>query len=74
MRKSLEVRHDLEDTLRIGASIIELVAEVMRNNMDMLSADAKRRCIGQNFEESLKVATEGVEEIKIIHAAIQNSG
>ena len=61
--ESLEVRHDLEDTLRIGASIIEVVAGVMRT-MNALSADAKRQCIGQKFKENLEQATAGVEEIK----------
>lgn len=67
--ESLEVRHDLEDTLRIGASVIDSVAHVMRT-MDALSADTKRRCIGQTFEENLKRAAEGVEEIERMFKAI----
>ena len=61
--ESLKVRHDLEDTLRIGASVIESVADVMRN-MDVLSVDAKRRCIGQEFEENLKRAAKSMQEIE----------
>lgn len=67
--ESLEVRHDLEDTLRIGASVIDSVAHVMRT-MDALSADTKRRCIGQAFQENLKRAAEGVEEIERMFKAI----
>ena len=67
--ESLEVRHDLEDTLRIGASVIDSVAHVLRT-MDALSADTKRRCIGQTFEENLKRAAEGVEEIERMFKAI----
>lgn len=61
--ESLEVRHDLEDTLRIAVAVIEAVAEVMRN-MDVLSVDAKRRCIGEEFEKNLKEATKGLEQIE----------
>ena len=61
--ESLEARHDLEDTLRLGASIIKTVAEFMRD-LDVLSTDTKRQCIGQDFEEHLKRAEEGVEEVK----------
>ena len=61
--ESLKVRHDLEDTLRIGASVIESVADVMRN-LDVLSVDAKRRCIGQEFEENLKRAAKSMQEIE----------
>ena len=68
--ESLEVRHDLEDTLRIGASVIASVADVMRN-MNMLSADAKRRCIGENFEENLEQAAKSVREIERIFNSIR---
>ena len=61
-RASWESRRDLEGTLRIGASVIESVADFMRN-MDMLSADAKRR-IGEDLEENLKRAGKRVEEIE----------
>lgn len=61
--ESLEIRQDLEDTLRVGALVIESVATVMRK-LDVLSIDTKRQCIGQDFEENLKRAAKGVEEIE----------
>ncbi len=67
--ESLEFRQDLEDTLLIGASVIESVAHVMRN-MDVLSVNAKRQCIGQDFERNLKRATKGVEEIEEIFNSV----
>ena len=69
--ESLEVRHDLDDTFRIGASVIESVADAMRN-MDTLSADAKRRCIGQAFKEDLKRAANSMEEIERIFNSISS--
>ncbi len=62
-RRNLAVVADLEDTLRIGVSIIESVVDVM-HDMDALSVDAKRQCIGQEFEENLRKAAKGVEEIE----------
>ena len=70
--ESLEVRQDLEDTLRIGAMVIESVATVMRN-MDVLSVDAKRQCIGQEFEGNLKKAAEAVEEIEGLLSSVRDS-
>lgn len=67
--KSLEVRQDLEDTLRIGAAIIKCVADVM-GNLDMLSADVKRQCLGEDFEGNLKRAARGVEEIERIFNSV----
>ena len=67
--ESLEARHDLEDTLRIGASVIALVADVM-GSMDVLSEETKRRCIGSNFEKNLNEAAEKLEEIKQIFNSI----
>lgn len=69
--ESLEVRHDLDDTFRIGASVIESVADAMRN-MDALSADAKRRCIGQAFKEDLKRAAKSMEEIERIFKLVSS--
>lgn len=69
--ESLEVRQDLEDTLRIGAMVIESVANVMRD-MDVLSVAAKRRCIGQEFEGSLKRAAKGVEEIEGLLSSVRD--
>lgn len=70
--ESLEVRHDLEDTLRIGTSVIESVADVMRN-MNVLSVDAKRRCIGEEFEEIMKRAAKSVEEIEEIFNSVRDA-
>lgn len=66
---SLEARHDLEDTLRIGAWVIESVADIMRG-MNALSSDTKQRCIGSNFEDYLKEATKSLEEIRLIFNSI----
>ena len=68
--ESFEVRHDLEDTLRLGASVIESVAEAM-DNLDALSVDAKRRCIGPEFEENLKSASTGLDRIRRALGAIR---
>ena len=67
-----EVRHDLEDWLRIGASAIESVAEVMRN-VNVLSVDAKRRCVGKEFEEVMKRTAKSVEEIEEIFNSVRDS-
>lgn len=69
--ESLEVRQDLEDTLRIGAMVIESVVDVMRN-MDVLSVDAKRQCIGQQFEENVKRAAKSVEEIEELLRSVRD--
>ena len=68
---SWEVGRDLEDTLRTGASIIESVADVMRN-VDVLGVDAKRRCTGRQFEENLKRVARGVEEIEEILSSVHD--
>ena len=69
--ESLEVRQDLEDTLRIGASIIDSIADVM-HKMDVLSIQANRRCIGQEFEKNLKVAARGLEKIEEVFNSVRD--
>ena len=68
----LQVRHNLADMLRLGASVIESLADDMRS-MDMLSADTKRQCIGQDFEGNLKRVVEGVERVKHIYDLFRGS-
>ena len=70
--KSLEIRQDLEDTLLIGASVIESVADAMRK-MDVLRVEAKRRCIGKEFKENLERAAKGVGEIEEIFNSVHGS-
>ena len=65
---SWEDRRDLEDTLRTGASIIESVVR----NLDVLGVDAKRRCTGRQFEENLRRAAKGVEEIEGILSSVRD--
>ena len=69
--ESLEIRQDLEGTLGIGAMVIGSVADVMRN-MDVLSIDTKRQCIGQEFEENLKKTSKAVEEIEELLSSVRD--
>ena len=62
----------LEDTLLIGASVIESVADAMRK-MDVLRVEAKRRCIGKEFKENLERAAKGVGEIEDIFNSVHGS-
>jgi len=61
---------DYLQSIRIAAAVIESVADVMRN-MDVLSVDAKRKCIGQDFEQNLKRAAKSMEEIEEIFNSIR---
>ena len=42
-------------------------------NMNVLSVDAKRRCIGEEFEEIMKRAAKSVEEIEEIFNSVRDA-
>ena len=70
---SFESRQDLEDTLWIGAVVVEIVRRTIRKMDDVLSPEAKSACIGDNFEERLKQAEDAVGEIRRMFTAIRTS-
>ena len=72
--QSLVSRQDLEDTLWIGAAVVQVVSEVMREMAGTLGIKAQRGCIGMNFEDNLKRAEDALEEIKRLHAAMRGGG
>ena len=73
-KQSLVSRQDLEDTLWIGAAVVRVVSEAMREMAGTLGIEAQRGCIGTNFEDNLKRAEDALEEIKRLHAAMRGGG
>ena len=71
--KSLASNQDLEDTLWIGATVVQVVSEAMRTMEGTLRLDAQRKCIGMAFEENLKKAEDAVREIRRIYTAISGA-
>ena len=71
--KSLDSSQDLEDTLWIGAAVVEVVSESMLAAEGTLRLDAQRNCIGVNFEENLKKAEDAVREVRRIYTAISDA-
>ena len=64
-------RQDLEDTLWIGAAILQVVSEAMRTMNGTLDSEARSGCIGEVFEENLKRAEATVGEIRRIFTAVR---
>ena len=71
--KSLASNQDLEDTLWIGATVVEVVSEAMLAMEGTLRLDAQRSCIGTAFEENLKKAEDAVREVRRIYTAISDA-
>ena len=71
--QSLHSRQDLEDTLWIGAAIVEAVSEVMRRMAGLLSIKAQGDCIGAVFEDNLKRAEDAVGEIRRLHTEMREA-
>ena len=71
--KSLDSNQDLEDTLWIGAAVVEVVSESMLAMEGPLRLDAQRNCIGASFEENLKMAEDAVREVRRIYTAISDA-
>ena len=68
--RSFESSQDLEDTLLIGAAVVKMVKRSMYQVDNMLSPEAKRVCIGGNFEERLKQIEEDVGEVRRVLTSI----
>ena len=71
--KSLASNQDLEDTLWIGAAVVEVVSEAMLAMEGTLRLDAQRSCIGAAFEKNLKKAEDAVREARRIYTAISDA-
>ena len=71
--KSLASNQDLEDTLWIGAAVVQVVSEAMLTMEGTLRLDAQRKCIGNVFEENLKKAEDAVREVRRIYTAISDA-
>lgn len=71
--QSLVSRQDLEDTLWIGAAVLQVVSEAMQRMHDTLSSETQRGCIGEAFEENLKRAEDTVGEIRWIFTAVRRT-
>lgn len=71
--QSLVSRQDLEDTLWIGAAVLQVVSEAMRTMDGTLSSEAQRGCIGEIFEENLKRAEDTVGEIRRIFTTVRRT-
>ena len=71
--KSLNSNQDLEDTLWIGAMVVQIVSESMLAMEGTLRLDAQRNCIGKAFEENLKKAEDAVREIRRIYTAVSDA-
>lgn len=63
-RLLLESSQDLEDTLWIGAAVLEVVSGVMQKMEGALSPEVQRDCIGRLFKEHLELAENAVGEIR----------
>ena len=62
-----------EDTLWIGTAVVEMVKRSMREMDNVLSPEAKSRCIGENFEERLKQIEDAVGEVRQLLTSIHAS-
>ena len=71
--QSLDSSQDLEDTLWIGAAVVTVVSGVMQAMEDTLGPEARRSCIGENFEDNLKHAEDAVAEIRRIFTAVHGA-
>lgn len=71
--QSLVSKQDLEDTLWIGAAVLQVVSDVMRTMDGTLSSEAQSGCIGEAFEENLKHAEDTVGEIRRILTAVHRT-
>ena len=71
--RSFESIQDLEDTLWIGAAVVELVKRSMREMDNVLSPEAKSGCIGEDFEERLKQIEDAVGEVRQLLTSIHAS-
>lgn len=69
----LDSSQDLEDTLWIGATIVEVVSEAMQAMDSALNPEAQRDCIGTVFEQCLNDAENAVREIRRIFTATQEA-
>lgn len=68
--KSLESNQDLEDTLWIGAAVVEVVSDAMRTMEQALQIGAQQSCVGMEFETNLKKVEDALQEVRRIYAAI----
>lgn len=68
--RSLVSNQDLEDTLWIGAAVLEAVSKAMQGMEDTLGIEARRACIGTDFESNLKRMEDAVTEIRRLHTEI----
>ena len=71
--QSLDSSQDLEDTLWIGAAVVTVVSDVMQEMENTLGPDARRSCIGEHFEDNLKLAEDAVAEIRRIFTAVHGT-
>ena len=71
--KLLDSNQDLEDTLWIGAAVVEVVSESMLAMEGTLRLDVQRNCIGMDFEENLKKAEDAVREVRRLYTAISDA-
>lgn len=66
-------RQDLEDTLWIGAAVLQVVSETMRTMDGTFSSEARSGCIGEVFEENLKHAEDTLGEIRRIFTTVRRT-
>ena len=71
--KSLVSSQDLEDTLWIGAAVVQAVSEAMMKMEGTLSLEAQQSCIGKVFQDNLKNVEAAAREIRRIYTAISDA-
>lgn len=71
---SLESNQDLEDTLWIGAAVVEVVSDSMLAMERTLHLEAQRNCVGTVFEENLMKAEKALREVRRIYMAASGAG
>ena len=69
----LDSNQDLEDTLWIGAAVLQVVSDAMQEMDSTLNPEAQRGCIGTAFEENLKNAEDAVGKIRRIFTALRGA-
>ncbi len=69
----LDSNQDLEDTLWIGAAVLQVVSDAMQDMDSTLNSEAQRRCIGTLFEQNLKRAEDAMGEIRRIFTALRGA-
>ena len=69
----LDQNQDMENTLWVGAAVVEVVSEAMKAMDGTLNPEAQRVCTGSDFEKNLKKVEDAVGEIRRIFNSVHGT-